>query len=152
RLRISTDFPRLRFAKSSLSPMIPSERVPNGTAARLEPLKCPKCGAPVPLVSGDLAPCVHCGASVDIPVAYRELRDAVADRARVDTAARALYAALGKKPALVLRVLSGWFSPGALALGVFPAMFIAGVLSEVGVAAMLSLVTRENYFDTWLPA
>ena len=39
----------------------------------LEPLECPRCGAPVPLLDAERFACPYCRAHVDVPAAYREL-------------------------------------------------------------------------------
>ncbi len=71
-------------------------------------------------------------------------------RAEADVPAQALYGRLARQPAWILRVLWGWFNPLSLALGVFPAMFIAAVFAELVVTWAASVVGPANYFDTWL--
>jgi hypothetical protein len=92
---------------------------------------------------------VHCGAEVEIPIAYRKLRDEQASRATADASAQAMYRRLARRPAWILRVLSGWFNPVSLALFAFPAMFIAGVLVELFAVWIASAIGPANYFDTW---
>src|SRR5262245_8916352 len=42
----------------------------------LTPLCCASCGGAVPLAPGERTKCPYCAAEVEIPLAYRELRDA----------------------------------------------------------------------------
>lgn len=80
-----------------------SHDAPRDVAVEL--LRCPQCGADVPLCDGDTSRCPHCGRDVAIPESYRELRDAHrvadADRAKVEAA----YARLGKPPGALLRAV-----------------------------------------------
>jgi hypothetical protein len=119
---------------------------------RLEPLSCRTCGAAVAVGPGALATCSHCGAQVEIPAAYRELRDDWAHANGADASAQALYRRLVRRPAWLLRVLSAWFNPASLVLGAFAAMFIVALLCEVAVAWVASTLGSANYFDTWLAA
>jgi uncharacterized Zn finger protein (UPF0148 family) len=116
--------------------------------AQTKPLACPKCGASVALIDGDVITCEHCGAEVHVPAKHVALRDAARRAAEADTEGRALYAHLAKRPSWPLRVLAGWFSPIALAVGVFPAMFIAGLGVELPVLTVASSLRPTNYFDT----
>jgi len=106
----------------------------------------------VPLVAGDATDCPYCQKRVEIPAAYRELRDAEAKRVESDSAARQLYAELARRPAWILRAIQGWFSWVALALGVYPAMFIASAAvlgsAQVAVAWVASHRPTENLIDT----
>ncbi|HTJ42879.1 MAG TPA: hypothetical protein VL463_12335 [Kofleriaceae bacterium] len=71
------------------------------------PLRCPSCGAPVPLADGDVATCVFCKAEVPLPQELRALRDAD-QQGRADRAeAEALYRSLGKPPSTILRAWVG---------------------------------------------
>jgi len=78
------------------------------------PLLCPKCNAPVPLGDGETATCSHCQASVPLPPAYRELRDASRQRTADRDVAEKLYRELGSPPSPALRA---WASLVALATG-----------------------------------
>ena len=93
----------------------------------LSPLQCPACHAAVPLVDTEQTVCPFCGHSSATPPEYRALRAAEIEHARGALRAQALFAALGKPPRLVYRMLAGWFSPGALMVGMFPAAPIIGV-------------------------
>jgi LSD1 subclass zinc finger protein len=62
----------------------------------LEPLRCPKCSAPVPLGDGDVATCSFCSAQVPVPEAYRAMRDAERGQRADRAAAEKLYAELSK--------------------------------------------------------
>jgi LSD1 subclass zinc finger protein len=82
----------------------------------LDPLLCPGCSAPVPLVAGDRATCPSCGASYPIPDTYQALRDEANANARKPEA-RALAKALGKPPPLVIRAFAMFSSPWFVMLG-----------------------------------
>jgi DNA-directed RNA polymerase subunit RPC12/RpoP len=73
---------------------------------RLTPLVCSACGGAVPLVAGDATACPYCAAKVEIPQAYRELRDT--ERTLDDEAreGRALARALAKVPSAPVRMLA----------------------------------------------
>lgn len=74
------------------------------STARLEPLTCQSCGAPVPLGEGTEVQCPSCNARQALPEEYRALRDArrlSADDAR---ALDALCADLARPPAAWKRV------------------------------------------------
>lgn len=122
----------------------------NSAAPDLKPLTCPSCGAPVPLGPSSVAKCAHCGKRVRIPAAHLDLRKAQADRAKADVDAKRVYARLAGRPPWLLRMLYGWFNPAAMALGVFPAMFIVGVGIEGALAWIASKLGSADYFDTWL--
>lgn len=78
----------------------------------LDPLQCPACAAPVPLVAGDHGACPSCGGSYPIPGTYQALRDAANADARKPEGL-ALAKALGKPPPLAIRMFavfsSAWF-------------------------------------------
>lgn len=86
-------------------------------AAPLTPLSCVACGAAVPLAPGESTPCPHCGATVAIPQAYRELRDAeqVVDADRREGHELAL--ALARVPSAPVRMLAMFDSPLFLMFG-----------------------------------
>jgi len=120
----------------------------SGPTQHVAPLACPKCGALVALLEGDVLTCEHCGAEVRVPAKHLALRDAAKRSAEADAEGRALYRRLAKRPSWLLRALAGWFSPLALAVGVYPAMFIAGLGVEVALLALASRVQAIDLFDT----
>jgi len=79
----------------------------------LDPLLCPKCSAPVPLVAGTSGTCPSCKASYPIPATYQALRDEANANAKKPDGL-ALAKALGAPPPLLIRAFamfsSTWFS------------------------------------------
>ena len=95
----------------------------------LEPLRCPKCSAPVPLGSGDVATCSFCSEQVPLPEPYRQLRDAERARTTDRAQAEALYRKLGKPShALDLWVSLMSISSGAVLMLAYVLMSISAVL------------------------
>lgn len=76
----------------------------------LDPLQCPQCSAPVPLVAGQNGTCPSCGSLYPIPETYQALRDEAAAIARKPEA-QALAKALGKPPPLLIRAFAMFSSP-----------------------------------------
>jgi LSD1 subclass zinc finger protein len=76
----------------------------------LDPLQCPQCSAPVPLVAGAEGTCPSCGSRYPIPETYQALRDEAAANARKPEA-QALAKALGKPPPMVVRGFAMFSSP-----------------------------------------
>lgn len=102
----------------------------------LAPLSCTACGGAVPLVAGDRTVCPFCAAEVEIPPAYRELRDA--ERA-VDADHReghALALELGRVPSAPVRMLAMFDSAAFLWLGL-SFWIVAGVTLGVVVPPVI---------------
>jgi len=79
-------------------------------------LRCPACGADVPLgpSDGDAndasdATCAHCGKAVPLPAAYRELRSLQHEDRAARRRGQALFATLDSPPWLLTRVLAAIF-------------------------------------------
>lgn len=72
----------------------------------LTPLACPGCGGAVPLAAGDRTACPFCAATVEIPPAYRELRDAERTVDAEQREGHALALALAKVPSAPVRMLA----------------------------------------------
>lgn len=79
----------------------------------LTPLSCSACGGAVPLVAGERTTCPYCAAAVEIPAAYRELRDAERTLDADQREGHALALALARVPSAPVRMLamfdSAWF-------------------------------------------
>ena len=82
----------------------------------LDPLLCPGCSAPVPLVVGDQGTCPNCKAAYPIPETYRALRDEANANAKKPEGL-ALAKALGKPPPLLIRAFAVFSSPWFVILG-----------------------------------
>ncbi|HTR55255.1 MAG TPA: hypothetical protein VMJ10_31450 [Kofleriaceae bacterium] len=106
-------------------------------AAKVEPpiapLRCPTCGAPVPLGTGNVATCTSCSAQVPLPEPYRKLRDAERSSREDRAAAEALYEKLSKPS----RVLDAWVAFSTVASGAFVAIVVA-ILSVSAVFVFLA--------------
>ena len=113
----------------------------------LTPFQCPACHAAVPLVDTEQAVCPFCGQDFETPPEYLALRAAEIEHARAAARAQALFAVLGKPPRLLYRTLAGWFGPGALMLGMFPASFVVGVGLVYGTLWAVQLVIPINLLD-----
>lgn len=113
----------------------------------LTPLTCPKCTGPCPLADAAETPCPFCGERVAIPAEYRALLAAERAHAAEATKARSLYEVLGRPPRWLYRFLAGWFSPGSLAVGMFPASFLFGIAIVYGALWLLSFVLPVNLLD-----
>ena len=98
----------------------------------LDPLQCPACAAPVPLVAGDHGTCPACGASYPIPSTYQALRDEANANARKPEAL-ALAKALGKPPPVAIRAFAMFSSAWFVMIGL--GFWIAGGIA-LGVSAM----------------
>lgn len=72
----------------------------------LVPLQCEACGGRVPLVPGERTPCPSCGVSVEIPAAYRELRDSERELNEVRREAHRIAVALAHVPPWPVRMLA----------------------------------------------
>lgn len=72
----------------------------------LTPLACAACGGAVPLVAGERTACPFCAAVVEIPPAYRELRDAERSLDAEQREGHALALALAKVPSAPVRMLA----------------------------------------------
>jgi hypothetical protein len=120
-------------------------------AETLTPLLCPACRAPTPLADGLETTCLFCGAAVPIPPDYQALHAARVEFTAQASRAKALFAVLGKPPALLYRSLAGWFSPVALAIGMFPFSFIVGVVLVYGALWLASWVVPINLVDVVPP-
>src|ERR1700755_101956 len=82
----------------------------------LDPLLCPGCAAPVPLVAGDRGTCPSCGASYPIPDTYQALRDEADANARKPEEP-ALGEGLGQPPPRVIRAFAMFSSPWFVMFG-----------------------------------
>jgi LSD1 subclass zinc finger protein len=89
------------------------------SALAVDILRCPACGADVPLGLSDDARCVHCGASVPLPAAYRELRRIQRDDEAARQRAQALFATLDSPPWLMTRILAALFDQPMFAFWIF---------------------------------
>lgn len=121
-----------------------------------QPLRCPSCGAPVPLPpAGDVATCVFCKASVPLPDDVRTLRDAEEQEQGDRAEAERLYRKLGKPPSTALRA---WVGAAELFAGAMAGMiallfwlssafiFLSGLLLELFMHAIAPLV-RIDFID-----
>ena len=72
----------------------------------LQILRCGSCTSPVPLGSGSVATCPHCGKDVPIPAAYVEMRDARAMDAAYRPRAEKILRSLDRPPSIVTKVLA----------------------------------------------
>ncbi len=72
----------------------------------LEPLICPQCGAPVPLVHATSFPCPYCTATVAVPARYRTLFDANARAAGARREIEARYHNVVQAPPLSVDILA----------------------------------------------
>ncbi len=115
----------------------------------LAPLVCAQCAAPVPLADGDFTVCPFCAARVAIPPRYQALRVALHDGAADRGQAAKLYARIGRTPSLLLRICAALFSPGSLALWLFWASAIIGLLLVLGALTLADWVLPFNPFDVW---
>lgn len=96
----------------------------------LAPLRCPKCNAPVPLGTGDVATCAFCSAQVPLPEEYRKLRDAERENRADRAEAEHLYRTLGgPSRALDLWVAFTTMTGGAVLMVVYVLVSAFAVLS-----------------------
>ena len=96
--------------------------------ARVQPLVCTSCGAPVPLGEGDLARCPSCGHEVPIPAPYAELRAAQRERRKDVAETERLYRTLTGPPGLLVTV---WLSAGGIWSAGVALVVVAGLLFAV---------------------
>jgi LSD1 subclass zinc finger protein len=89
------------------------------SAPAVDVLRCPACGADVPLGQPDDARCVHCGASVPLPAAHRELRRIQHDDEAARQRAQALFSTLDSPPWLLTRILAALFDQPMFAFWIF---------------------------------
>jgi len=82
----------------------------------LDPLLCPGCSAPVPLVAGTSGTCPNCKASYPIPDTYQALRDEANANAKKPEGL-ALAKALGTPPPLLIRAFAVFSSTWFVMLG-----------------------------------
>ncbi len=85
----------------------------------VEVLRCPACGAHVPLGKADEARCTHCGKVVPLPGAYRELRRIQQQNEETRRRAQALFSSLDSPPWLLTRILAAIFDQPMLAFWMF---------------------------------
>lgn len=127
----------------------------------VEPLRCPTCGAPVPLGDADIVPCVACGAQVPIPAPLRELRRAEREDRGDRAEAEALYKKLGTPPSALLRAWVAVFVLGAGAVvaamsviiaigGIFLIFVVVGLeLALHGLAGPLGIDLIDRFGGGW---
>ncbi|MFI5297982.1 MAG: hypothetical protein ACHREM_07770 [Polyangiales bacterium] len=94
------------------------------TSPTVEILRCPGCGAAVPLGDGDAARCLFCSTSVVIPSDQRAVRDATRADADAHARAVALVREVGRPPSAILQAFA--ISPWSLATGGFVLVTFAG--------------------------
>jgi DNA-directed RNA polymerase subunit RPC12/RpoP len=82
-------------------------------------LRCPACGAHVPLGQADVARCAHCGAAVPLAEAYRELRRLQGEHEASRQRAQELFSTLDSPPWLLTRVLAAVFDQPMLVFWIF---------------------------------
>lgn len=83
----------------------------------LAPLTCAACGGAVPLAAGDRTACPFCRAEVEIPRAYRELRDAERTIDAEHREGHALALELARVPSAPVRMLAMFDSAAFVWLG-----------------------------------
>lgn len=111
----------------------------------LDPLQCPACSAPVPLVAGEQGTCPSCGARYPIPRTYQALRDEATANARKPEAL-ALATALGKPPPAVIRAFAMFSSTWFVMLGL--GFWIAGGI-VLSVGAMRPIGRHVFHINTY---
>jgi DNA-directed RNA polymerase subunit RPC12/RpoP len=89
------------------------------TAPPVDVLRCPACGADVPLGQADDARCVHCGREVPLPETYRELRRLQREDEASRQRAQALFSTLDSPPWLFTRVLAAVFDQPMIVFWIF---------------------------------
>ncbi|MEO8876858.1 MAG: hypothetical protein ABI461_14790 [Polyangiaceae bacterium] len=107
------------------------------SAARLEALKCPKCGSPVPFGDADVAVCTHCHTDVPLPDTYRALRKATRDDVEARARAENVLAHLDRPSWLVTRILAATFDQPMLGF-----IFFFGI--PVGLITILEALATAN--------
>jgi DNA-directed RNA polymerase subunit RPC12/RpoP len=85
----------------------------------IDVLRCPACGAAVPLGQGDEARCAHCGKAVLLPEAHRALRRAQREDETARLRAQSLFSTLDSPPWLLTRILAAVFDQPMLAFWIF---------------------------------
>jgi hypothetical protein len=107
-------------------------------SAAVDILRCPACGADVPLGRTEPPRCAHCGTAVPLPEAHRELRSLEHQDEATRHRAQALLSTLDSPPWLVTRVLAAVFDQPMLAFWI-----LFGVpVGLVGIAAGLLVDAR----------
>jgi predicted RNA-binding Zn-ribbon protein involved in translation (DUF1610 family) len=96
----------------------------------LTPLACAACGGAVPLAPGERTTCPFCAAEVEIPKAYRELRDAERTIDEDHREGHALALELARAPSAPVRMLAMFDSAAFLWLGL-GFWIVAGVVVGV---------------------
>ncbi|HEX4447699.1 MAG TPA: hypothetical protein VH044_13210 [Polyangiaceae bacterium] len=89
------------------------------TSPAVDVLRCPSCGAHVPLGQADVARCAHCGAAVPLPDAYRELVRIQAEHEASRARAQALFVTLDSPPWLLTRILAAVFDQPTIVFWIF---------------------------------
>lgn len=110
------------------------------------PLSCGQCGGPVPLADGERTSCPFCAAGVEIPEAYRALRDVGRDSEGDLREGRRLARALGKVPHPLVQSLAMFDSALFLffGLGFWIAAGVAvGVLVPPVIGRWFGVVTYD---------
>ena len=102
----------------------------------LTPLACVACGGAVPLVAGERTTCPFCAAEVEIPPAYRELRDAERTVDAEQREGHALALELRKVPSAPVRMLAMFDSAAFLWVGL-SFWIVAGVVIGVVVPPVI---------------
>lgn len=77
-----------------------------GRLSEVDILRCPACGAPVPLGSGDTTRCAHCATEVPLPDAHRELRRLAQADEEGRRDAEVVFAGLDRPAPLAVKVLA----------------------------------------------
>jgi DNA-directed RNA polymerase subunit RPC12/RpoP len=123
-------------------------------------LRCPRCGADVPLGAADEARCVHCGAGVPLPEAHRQLQALQREDDATRSRAHALFASLDSPPWLVTRVIAAVFDQPMFVFWIFfgvpvgLASIFAGLVvgDRAGSTLLLTAATFGSLFVlTFLP-
>ncbi len=115
-------------------------------------LRCPSCGAPVPLADSDEVPCAHCPASVPVPEAHRALVRADNEYIAGRATAERLIRRFGKPPSLAVR-FAGSIDNGVafIFVSVFAIFFSQGVTYGLYLSAYVVArrVFRVDLDDTF---
>ncbi|HEY0252471.1 MAG TPA: hypothetical protein VGC41_13140 [Kofleriaceae bacterium] len=112
----------------------------------LDPLQCPACSAPVPLVAGDHGTCPSCGATYPIPDTYQALRDEAAANARKPEAL-ALAKALGTPPPAIIRAFAVFSSTTFVVIGLGFWVFLGMLASSLATPFIGKHVFHVNTYD-----
>ena len=120
----------------------------------LEVLCCDGCGAAVPLGDVGQTTCPYCNTVIDIPQAYRALRDVERAGAAKRLQAQQLFTKLGRPPGFILRMWGGVsLGPGYLLLLPFVFVFAGIVISKCTdaisntiYATLVDVLTNAQFF------